>query len=111
MHFFYRPVFRCIAPPDDRVIEGTDILEVAFDSAQSLLNGPLFWRSGGDKVVQQDGWKLKLKLKLSEYNGKTWLFNLNEDPLEQRDLTACYTEEADELRRVFYSMDDQPVEP
>ena len=80
---------------------------MAFDSAQSLLNGPLFWKSGGYKVVQQDGWKLKLL----EYNGKTWLFNLNEDPLEQRDLTACYTEEADELRRVFYSMDDQLVEP
>ena len=50
-------------------------------------------------------------LKLLEYNGKTWLFNLNEDPLEQRDLTACYTDEADELRKVFSSMDDQLVEP
>jgi len=96
-----------IALPDDRIIDGKDILKVALDPEQPSLDRPLFWRVGGYKVVQQDGWKLQLL----EQNGKTWLFNLNEDPTEQRDLSALNPEKLNELRKVLYSIDDQMVEP
>ncbi|MEC8820262.1 MAG: sulfatase-like hydrolase/transferase, partial [Pseudomonadota bacterium] len=96
-----------VTPPDDRIIDGMDILEVALDPEQPSLDRPLFWRSGGYKVVQQDGWKLQLL----EQNGKTWLFNLNEDPTEQRNLSASHPEKLAELRKVLYSLDDQMVEP
>ncbi len=94
-----------IALPDDRITDGKDILKVALDPEQPSLDRPLFWRSGGYKVVQQDGWKLQLL----EHNGKTWVFNLNEDPTEQRDLSALNPEKLNELRKVLYSIDDQMI--
>ena len=94
-----------IALPDDRITDGKDILKVALDPEQPSLDRPLFWRSGGYKVVQQDGWKLQLL----EHNGKTWLFNLNDDPTEQRDLSASNPEKLNELRKVLYSIDDQMI--
>jgi len=96
-----------IALPDDRIIDGKDILKVALDPEQPPLDRPLFWRTGGYKVVQQNGWKLQLL----EHNGKTWLFNLNEDPTEQRNLSASHPEKLNELRKVLYSIDDQMAEP
>ncbi len=44
-------------------------------------------------------------------NGKTWLFNLNHDPTEQRNLSTSHPEKLNELRKVLYSLDDQMVEP
>jgi len=96
-----------IALPDDRIIDGKDILKVALDPEQPSLDRPLFWRVGGYKVVQQDGWKLQLL----EQTGKTWLFNLNEDPTEQRNLSVINPEKLNELRKALYLMDDQMVEP
>lgn len=93
--------------PADRVIDGRDILATALDPKQPPLDRPLFWRSGGYKVVQQDGWKLQLL----EHNGKTWLFNLNEDPTEQNNLSTSHPEKLSQLRKVLYSLDGQMVEP
>ena len=95
-----------IALPDDRIIDGKDILKVALDPQQPSLDRPLFWRSGGYKSVLQDGWKLQLL----EQSGKTWLFNLNEDPTEQRDLSVLNPEKLNQLRKVLYSIDDQMIE-
>ena len=96
-----------IEPPEDRVIDGSDILAVALAPEQPTLDRPLFWRTGGYKVVQQDGWKLQLL----EHNGKTWLFNLNEDPTEQHNLSTSQPEKLNQLRKVLYSLDSQMVEP
>jgi len=96
-----------IEPPEDRVIDGSDILAVALAPEQPPLDRPLFWRTGGYKVVQQDGWKLQLL----EHNGKTWLFNLNEDPTEQHNLSTSQPEKLNQLRNVLYSLDSQMVEP
>lgn len=96
-----------IAPPEDRIIDGKDILEVALDPLQPPLERPLFWRTGGYKVVQEGGWKLQLL----EQNGKTWLFDLNEDPTEQVNLSASHPEKLEEMRKVLYELDDRMVEP
>ncbi|MDA9847372.1 sulfatase-like hydrolase/transferase [Luminiphilus sp.] len=93
--------------PEDRVIDGRDILAWVLDPEQPPLDRPLFWRSGGYKVVQQGGWKLQLL----EHNGKTWLFNLNEEPTEQQNLSTSHPEKLDQLRKVLYSLDSQMVEP
>lgn len=96
-----------IAPPDDRIIDGKDILAVALDPLQPSLERPLFWRTGGYKVVQEGGWKLQLL----EQNGKTWLFNLGEDPTEQVNLSASHPQKLEEMRKVLYELDDQMVKP
>ena len=96
-----------IEPPEDRVIDGRDILAVAQDPEQPALDRPLFWRTGGYKVVQEDGWKLQLM----EQNGETWLFNLNEDPTEQHNLSTSHPEKLNQLREVLYSIVSEMVEP
>jgi arylsulfatase A-like enzyme len=96
-----------IEPPTDRVIDGVDILEYALQSPQLPLSRPLFWRTGGYKVVQLDGWKLQLQ----EQNGKTWLYNLNEDPTEQHNLSDSQPEKLQALREALTNLDKQMVEP
>ncbi len=57
--------------------------------------------------MQQRGWKLQLL----EQSGKTWLYNLNEDPTEQTDLSETMPEKLAELTEVLYALDEQMVEP
>ncbi len=93
--------------PSDRIIDGRDILSYALQEEQPPLKRPLFWRTGGYKVIQDDGWKLQLQ----EQNGKTWLFNLNDDPTEQSNLSDSHPEKLAELRETLYSLDEQMVPP
>jgi len=95
-----------VALPDDRKIDGVDVLDYALTNPRPLRR-PLFWRSGGYKVVQQDGWKLQLQ----EQNGKTWLYNLNVDPTEQDNLSESHPDRLAEMKAVLYSLDEQMVEP
>ncbi|MFT6751514.1 MAG: arylsulfatase A-like enzyme [Candidatus Azotimanducaceae bacterium] len=96
-----------VTPPDDRVIDGVNILEYALASPQPLLSRPLFWRSGGISAIQIDGWKLQSQ----EQNGNTWLFNLNEDPTEQKNLSESHPEKLKQMQSELAHMDAQMVEP
>ena len=91
------------------VIDGINILDYALQEPQSVLSRPIFWRTGGYKVVLQDGWKLQLQ----EQNDKTWLFNLNEDPTEQVNLSLKeeHSNTLKTLRETLYELDSQMVEP
>ena len=100
-------VLEQLEPPTDRVIDGINILEPALLTPQPPLSRPLFWRTGGYKVVQLDGWKLQLQ----EQNGKTWLYNLNDDPTEQHNLSKTHPKKLNELRDVLYDLDRQMIEP
>ncbi|MCR9278697.1 MAG: sulfatase-like hydrolase/transferase [Pseudomonadaceae bacterium] len=92
--------------PDDRTIDGVDVLDYAITNPRPLRR-PLFWRTGGYKVVQQDGWKLQLQ----EQNGKTWLFNLNVDPTETINLSETNPDRLAKLKALLYRLDEQMVEP
>jgi arylsulfatase A-like enzyme len=92
--------------PDDRVIDGINLLDYAIGEAGSLRR-PLFWRSGGYKVVLQEGWKLQFQAQ----NGRTWLYNLNEDPTEQNNLSELHPERLEELKSVLFSLNEQMSEP
>ena len=60
-------------------------------------------------MVLLDGWKLQLQ----EQNGKTWLFNLNEAPTEQINLSERgeYAQQLTAMRETLYELDSQMVEP
>ncbi len=92
--------------PDDRKIDGVDVLDYALSDPRPLQR-PLFWRTGGYKVVQQDGWKLQLQ----EQNGKTWLYNLSVDPTEQTNLSDSNPDRLAELKAILYSLDEQMADP
>lgn len=96
-----------VALPVDRVIDGVDMLDAALSQRKVTLSRPLFWRSGGYKVVQQDGWKLKFQ----EQTGQTWLFNLNEDPTERVELSATRPEKLAALKTVLDRLDSEMAEP
>ena len=88
------------------MIDGVDLFDHALEP-QRTFDRPLFWRTGGYKVVQQQGWKLQLL----EQNGKTWLYNLDDDPREQTDLSESEPEKLAELTEVLSSLDSQMVDP
>ena len=98
-----------VAPPRDRVIDGVDVLGYALADPQPPLSRPLFWRTGGYKVVMRDGWKLQWQ----EQTGEAWLFNLNDDPTEQVNLSLdeAYSEQLRTLRAELDDLDSQMAEP
>jgi len=93
--------------PDDRVIDGVDILAPALNVNQPSLDRPLYWRDAGYKVVQEGGWKLQLQ----EQNGQRWLYNLNDDPTEQRNLINSHPDRAELLMQILYEIDGQMNDP
>src|SRR5690606_29170932 len=80
--------------PDDRVIDGRSLLPYLTGEESGNVHDTLFWRSGHYQAVISGGWKLQVV----EEPGRTWLFDLNSDPLEQNDLSTSHPEKVEELR-------------
>ncbi len=70
------------APPADRVIDGVNLLPHLTGREAAAPHDVLFWRDGSYEMVMAKGWKLQQ----SQRPAKTWLFHLDEDPTEQRNL-------------------------
>ncbi|MEP2829439.1 sulfatase-like hydrolase/transferase [Parvibaculum sp.] len=67
--------------PQDRIYDGMDLVKLA-DSTGGLGERPLFFRDGDYKTLLKGDWKLQVSARPE----KTWLFNLAEDPAEQKNL-------------------------
>ena len=70
------------ALPVDRVIDGVNLLPHLGKAPTKQAPRPLFWRDGGYRAVQDQGWKLIV----SERPAKSWLFHLAQDPTERVNL-------------------------
>ena len=70
-------------------VDGIDLFTDEYD----LNQRPIFWKTGHNKVVIKDNWKLQVE----EYSQKQWLFNLADDPTEQLELSDQYPEKVYEL--------------
>ncbi len=70
--------------PQDRKIDGVDLVPHVVGEAEGVPHESLFWRTGGYQVVISDGYKLQV----DEPQGKAWLFHLASDPTEQRNRAA-----------------------
>jgi len=70
-------------------VDGIDLFADEYD----LNQRPIFWKTGHNKVVIKDNWKLQVE----EYSQKQWLFNLADDPTEQLELSDLYPEKVYEL--------------
>ncbi|MBX3489511.1 sulfatase-like hydrolase/transferase [Parvibaculum sp.] len=92
--------------PDDRIIDGVDLL-ARLDAAAAPLDRPLFWRNAYYRVVQKDGWKLQVTTKPE----RTWLFNLNEDPTEQVNLAELHPERVAAMIEMLDAHDATQREP
>ena len=78
------------ALPQGVAIDGRNLLPAMTQGAGALDGDvPLFWSSGYYRAVRAGDWKLQINAK----QGKVWLFNLAEDPTEQRNLAASHPAE------------------
>ena len=80
--------------PDDRVIDGVDLIPYATGQAEGDAHDALFWRSGGLHVVLADGWKLQV----DGLRNKRWLYHLDEDPTERHNLADAEPERLNALQ-------------
>lgn len=93
--------------PHDRVIDGVDLLNHSLATPTKPLNRPLFWRAGGYKVVMQNSWKLQYQMQ----DGRTWLYNLLDDPTEKLNLSETNPEKLAAMMVVLEELDSQMSEP
>jgi uncharacterized sulfatase len=82
------------AIPDDRPIDGVDLLPHLRGEAPDTPHPVLFWREGYYRSVLADGWKLQV----SQRPDKEWLYDLGSDPTEQHNLAAAHPERVAALR-------------
>jgi uncharacterized sulfatase len=71
--------------PDDRVIDGVDLVPFAMGEQGGVPHERLFWRTGHYQVALADGFKLQV----SERPKKEWLYDLRTDPTEQNNLAEA----------------------
>jgi uncharacterized sulfatase len=80
--------------PTDRTIDGVDLVPFAKGDAEGVPHRALFWRSGASQSALVDGWKLNV----SDPPGRNWLFDMQADPTERRDLAAEHPQKLAELQ-------------
>jgi arylsulfatase A-like enzyme len=93
--------------PNDRVIDGVDLMPFLQGKAQGRPHQTLFWRSGQYEVVRDGDWKL-------QYNGalkKLWLFNLAVDPTEQNNLAATESARVVAMQALLKAHNAESVKP
>lgn len=99
------------AMPTDRVMDGVDLLPFltapVASEEKAAPHDALFWRSGPYQAALSDGWKLHR----DELQGKSWLFNVAEDPTEQHEVSKDYPEEFAHMNALLDAHNDAQAEP
>ena len=72
--------------PNDRKIDGVDLIPFITGANTRMPHETLFWKQGHNQTVLHNGWKL-IRTNTPD---KKWLFNLNEDPTER--INLAYSE-------------------
>lgn len=83
--------------PDDRVIDGVNLMPYIRGETSGEPHDTLFWRSGHYEVVIADGWKLQQ----TDRPDKAWLYHLTNDPTEQNNLAAQNPAKVAELQALL----------
>ena len=95
------------APPDDRPIDGVDLLPYLTGAKTGAPHDALFWRDGSYQVVIAGGWKLQVAARPQ----RTWLYHLDVDPTERRELSAQEPAKLAELKALLDAHNAQMAEP
>ena len=93
--------------PSDRILDGVDFLPFVNGSKDGILHETLFWRQGHQQTVLHQGWKL---IRTSKAEQK-WLFHLEEDPTEQKNLIYDYPDKVKLLEQLLDKHNLEQVEP
>lgn len=93
--------------PQDRVIDGVNLLPFLRGEASGDPHQALFWRSGHYETVLSDGWKLQV----SQRPPRNWLFHVATDPTERSDVSAANPDKVRELSAILAAHDATMVAP
>lgn len=93
--------------PQDRRLDGVNLLPFAQGSRQGPVHEQLVWRSGGYQAIQRGDWKLQVNHTLN----RQWLFNLREDAAERVNLIDRHPELAQALRLQLKAFNRQQAAP
>ena len=96
-----------VAVPNDRVIDGVDLLPYALGTRAGRPHQQMFWRSGAYQVARDGDWKLQV----NETQDKVWLFNLADDPTEQHNLADREPEKVKALQAQLAQFNGQQHAP
>ena len=100
--------------PQDRKIDGVDLLPYIRNEVEGEPHQTLFWREGHQQAVLHKGWKLisaeQSNLPQPAPRAK-WLFNLALDPTEQNNLAADNLEKVAELETLLAAHNAEQAEP
>lgn len=86
-----------VGAPTQTQSDGANLLPYLTGQQNGALQRRLFWRSGPYRVVRDGDWKLQV----SETPDRVWLFDLANDPTEQRDLSAQQPERVAAMRAMI----------
>lgn len=92
--------------PLDRKIDGENLLPYLKGNVVQKQR-PLFWSDGYYQTVQSEGWKLIR----TERPKKKWLFHLDIDPLEKKNVVSIYPEKLSKLENLLDNYNKQMPEP
>jgi arylsulfatase A-like enzyme len=93
--------------PTDRKLDGVDLMPYITGSNQGVPHKTLFWREGHHQSVQHEGWKLVR----ADRPDKRWLFNLTDDPTEQKNLASTEPDKLTELEGLLAAHNAEQAEP
>jgi uncharacterized sulfatase len=93
--------------PTDREVDGVDLLPHLEGRRADPPHEALFWRSGHYQVVRASGWKLQLNDRIDG----DWLFDLNTDPTEQKNLADREPERVAALRQLLAEHNAEQAPP
>ena len=83
--------------PQDRVIDGVNILPYLTGEKEGEPERTLYGKIGKYSYALKEGWKLQM----DELQEKTWLFDLNTDPTEQNNLVLSHPAMANEMKTIL----------
>jgi uncharacterized sulfatase len=93
--------------PQDRVIDGVDVLPFVTRERSGVPHETLFWREGYHQAVLHDGWKMIVSARPE----RTWLFHLREDPTERQDLATTRPDVIAQLTRLLEAHNREQAAP
>lgn len=91
--------------PTDWNLDGVDLMPYLDGTETGAPHESLYWKSNRNFAIRHQGWKLM------RHHGTMYLFNLNDDPSEKKNLVKQHPERVRALERLWKAWDQHNVPP
>ena len=93
--------------PNDRKIDGVDLMPYLKGEKISNPHQTLFWRSGNHQAVLHENWKYLV----SKKEGTKWLFNTELDPFERNNLINVNPKKTSQIESLLVTFNSEQANP